>query len=234
MAENKTKSFLMLNRKMSQHIVSEVRGVYAPLVLPFLLYLYREVYKWDENYETGTVKVTLKEMAEAIGMCGTSKNYYWMRAELQLCIDKGYLSGMKFYKKAPRPSDLIKLSFHKSVFSQEKKSFVRAFDEDIDKIFGAKHLIKLQKNSLVNVVNLWFLLSCHVYPEHPSVYSHKHLRKQLALSDQTIAECYGILEEIGLFSRVRIFNPERGHFQYLHQKLPHDHCDLLQLHLCAY
>ena len=44
--------------------------------------------------------------------------------------------------------------------------------------------------------------------------SHKALRKQLRFSDQTILECFNILQTIGLFSRIRRFSPERGHFSY--------------------
>ena len=131
--------------------------------------------------------MTLREISEALGFSGTTIQFDALRFVLEKFQELGYIydeSGL--IDEWVKPNDLLRLRFMKSVFNESEGSFVRAFDDDLKKLFDAKKLITLERNSLVYVICLWFLLSCRIYPGHPAPYSHKLLRRQLRRSDKTI------------------------------------------------
>ena len=152
------RTFLMLNKKLRAFAdytyESEDGYEWDPYALGVLLYLYKETHKWH-GCEYGIAKTTVREISNALGASGTSAQFNAIRYVLKTFQDHNFIqneNGKDLIEDyAMKPNDLLTLRFQKSVFTEMKGPFARAFAVDIEKLFNAKNLIVMERNSMVNL-----------------------------------------------------------------------------------
>jgi len=219
-ASEKKKSFLMAGKTMAAFI--DKTDDEKPDIKEFValvLYLYSQTYKW-EGVDYGFLKTTMREIAWAFGYKnGNTRQFQQIRRALFAALKVNFITDQTpstpIRKGKQRPSDLLVIRFNKINFT-ESNNFVSADSDTLKKLFAAQPKLSMPKNCIVNVVNLWFLLSCKVYEDYTRHYSHKRMRKQLGLSDETLTDCFKALQELELFSRAKIFNPAVENFQWFY------------------
>ena len=212
------KFFLKADKKMAAFIdkTDESKSDIKEFVA-LVLFLYSQVFKW-ESKDYGFLKTTLREIASAFGYTGNTRQYNQIRTALCTALDEGYItdltSGTPIARRKERPSDLLVIRFNQIAF-EECESFVWADSDSLEKLFAAQKGLKMPKNCVVNVINLFFLLSCKIFKgSYQKHYSHKKLRRQLGLCDETLTECFNALHKMKLFSRKKIFNPAVENYQW--------------------
>lgn len=200
--------FLIVPRRFAAYLDhSNADQETLPELIAVLLYIYTQCFKWD-GVDYGYCKTTMREIAAGIGYIGNTQQTQKIRAVLSKLVKLKCITDQSpkpmIEQQTQWPSDLLVIRLNKKHFNAIKTHFVKASTGDLAKLFAAKPKLKRPRNSLMNLLNLWFFLSCAVWDGNPASYGYRSLRKKLGRTDETIDECFDVLHEFGFFSRIKL------------------------------